>query len=268
MNCVGLLGMNEHDDWLNDGRFIERKEIADDDHLMHCLRCKKELYIDFTNNVVKPCKFSAGIDIKNYDEFFQYIKDINNDIKRPECNYCHEKDPEFRLLGNALWLRPGHGNSHTEIVLSDDFDEDILTRYVTYIAEDYHKFACICIAGYEPGYKIIEQNHVELIAKPFFAANKLKFRRLRYDFKTKLDFSVQRARQIAFYLKKMQKRYPRIDFSIQPENYAEDGFVEKMNVFVYGGFEITTNTDEVNQQLFKIYGRRDNIKLPPGFEYI
>ena len=63
----------------------------------------------------------------------------------------------------------------------------------------------------------------------------------------------------------MQKRYPRIDFSIEPKNYSKDGFVEKMNVFVYAGFEIITTTDELNQQLFKIYGRRDNIKLPPGF---
>jgi hypothetical protein len=232
--------MGIHDDYLQDDTFIERHEITEDDYKKYCVRCTKELWVDFTKNLVKPCKFSAGVDIKDYDGFFQYVKDINNDVKRDECNYCHIKDPEFRLLGNKLWLTPGQGNSHTEIVIDDNFDNDLLIKYVNYIAEDYYKFACICIVNNEPGKNIIEQNHIELIAKPFFAANKLKNRRLRYDFFTKLDFSIERTKKIIRYMKKMQRRYPTLDINIQPTEYSltTNNFLEKIDLFITADFEI------------------------------
>ena len=257
-------------DYLDENTIVELIEIHDDDYYKHCVRCTKEVYIDFKKNLIKPCEFSAGVSLTDYDNYLKYIEDINNKVKRTECNYCHLNNNYWRIEGNKLWTTPGQGNSHTEIILDDKFDNNLLIKYVNYIAEDYNKFACICIVNDEPGKNIIEQNHIELIAKPFFAANKLIYRRLRYDFFTKLDFSIERTKKIIRYMKKMQRRYPKLDIIIQPLKYSleTDNFLEKIDLFATAEFEIVANTNVVWKRLKELYNNRDNIKLPPGFEDI
>lgn len=240
---------------------IEIIEIPETDYNKYCVVCTKEIWIDFSTHTVKPCKFSKGIDVNNFEGYLNYIDDINKNVKRDECNYCHQINPNFRLEKNALWLRPGHGNSHVEFILGDAFDNDTLVKYVNLIAEDYNKFACICVAGKEPGHTIIEQNHIELIAKPFFAANRLKYRRLRYDFKTKLDFSIKRTQQIVHYFKKMQTQYPRLDINIQPEYHSADKFDEKIDLFVNAEFEIVATSMNTKIRLENRYKNHKTIKL-------
>lgn len=254
--------MGIHDDHLKDGTFVERPEITENDYKKWCVRCTKELWVDFTKDVVKPCNFSTGRNINDYDGFFKYVEDINNNIKRDECNYCHIKDPEFRLLGNELWLTPGRGNSHTEFTIVDKFDKDLLEKYVKYIAKDYYKFACICITNDEPGHNIIEQNHIELIAKPFFEANRLKHRRLRYDFRTELNYSTERTVQIISYMKEMQKKYPTVDINIQPsEKSLNNNFDKKISLFIDAGFEIVVRTEKIRTRLEDHFKQREKSKM-------
>ena len=261
--------MNELYDCLEDGTIIKIKEIADDDYFKHCVRCTKEVYINFKKNLIKPCEFSAGIDVNDYNSYLKYVEDINNKVNRIECNYCHINNDHWRIEGNKLWTTPGHGNSHVEFVLGDTFDNNILKKHVCAIAENFHTFACISVGGNEPGLSILEQDHIQLIAKPFFAVNKLKFRRLRYDFVTRLKFSTERAKQIVDYMQKMQKQYPTLDINIQPKNSSiKNNFDEKIDLFVNAGFEIVANTNIIQARLKKLYNNRDNIKLPPRFENV
>lgn len=254
--------MRNYVDYLDDGTEINMIEIPEDDHNRFCVRCTKEMWIDFSTQTIKPCRFSSGVHINDYDGFFQYVKDINNNVTRIECNYCHQINPNFRLEGNKLWTTPDHGNSHVEFILVNTFDNDILTKYVKVIAEDCNKFACISIAGDELGHTILEQNHIELIANPFFATNKLKYRKLRYDFKTNLDFSLNRTKKIIKYMKQMQNRYPLLNINIQPSELSlTNNFDEKIDLFVDAEFEIVARSEAVKARLETRYRTHKSIKL-------
>lgn len=254
--------MRIHDDYLKDGTFVKRLEISEDDYKKYCVRCTKEVYIDFKKNLIKPCEFSAGVSLTDYNSYLKYVNDINNKVKRTECNYCHLNNDHWRIQGNKLWTTPGHGNSHVEIILGNTFDNDILKKHVCAVAENFHAFACISISGNEPGLNIIEQDHIQLIAKPFFEVNRLKHRRLRYDFVTRLKFSTDRAKQIIDYMQNMQKQYPTLDINIQPKNSSiKNNFDEKMDLFVNAGFEIVARSKSVKARLETRYKNHKNAKL-------
>jgi hypothetical protein len=249
-------------DYFLDGTKIEMIEIPETDHSKYCVRCTKEMWVDFSTQTVKPCSFSSGVHIDDYNGFFQYINDINNNVKRIECNYCHQINPNFRLEGNSLWTTPHHGNSHVEFILGDTFDNDTLIKYVNLIAEDCNKFACICVSGDEPGKTMLEQNHIELIANPFFLVNRLKYRKLRYDFKTNLDFSLKRTKRIVKYMKAMRKRYPNLNINIQPSELSlTKDFDEKIDLFVNAKFEIVARSLATKDRLETRYSNHKNIKL-------
>ncbi len=242
---------------------VEIVEIPEDDHNKFCVTCTKEIWIDFKEKTIKPCAVSTGISFDDPDNFFQYIEDINNNVTRPECNYCYKIDPSFRLQKNIIWTTPDHGNSHVEINLSRNYNSDILHKFVTHIAKDYQKFACICIAGPEPGQTILEQNHIEIIAKPFFATNKLLNRRLRYDFKTNLQFSITRTQRIIKYMKQMKETYPSLNINIQPSEKSLDNvnFNRKIDLFVDAEFEIFCTSKAVKDHLQSRYYNHETIKL-------
>lgn len=260
--------MSIHNDYLYNGTYVERKEILDDDYNKYCVTCTKEVYVDFQKKLVKPCEVSLGIDIHDFKLFKQYIEDVNNNVNRIECSYCN-KNNSYRLQGNKLWTTPGHGNTHVEIILDSTYNKKILEKHVKSIAKDYNRFACISITGDEPGLDIIEQDHIGIIARPFFAANKLKHRRLRYDFRTSFNYSQERSIKIVKYMKKMQVCYPTLDINIQPTvDSVNNDFIKKIDPFVIENFEIVVNSDIVHKQLRKFYSLNKNIKSPPGFENI
>lgn len=237
-------------DYLPNGQKVIMIEIAPDDYKKWCVRSTKEMWIDFTDNTVKPCSFSKGVDMKNFEAFINYVEDINNNITRSECNYCHSINPNFRIQGNELWTTPDHGNCHVEFKINDSFNKKIINKYVKYIAKNYHKFACICVTGDEPGKKIVEQNHIELIAKPFYNANRLKNRGLRYDFKTNFDFTIEQTKEIVSYMKKMQKKYRGVLVNIQPsEHSVNNDFDKKIELFVKSNFEIVARSNVVKDKL-------------------
>lgn len=250
-------------DYLKDGTPVEMIEISEDDYKKYCVRCTKEMWIDFSNQTIKPCKFSDGVNVDDYDGFFQYIKDINNNVKRTECNFCNNNiDPDFRLQGNETWTTPNHGNSHVEFFIDKTFDKNTLEKYIKKVASDNNKFACICIRTPETGNTIIEQNHIELIAKPFFAENKLKYRNLRYDFITNLDYSFQRTYQIIKYLNRMKKKYPHVHVNIQPTEISlKNDFDNKIDLFVNAGYEIVARSNATKTRLESRYKNHKTIKL-------
>lgn len=253
-------------DYLQDGTQINIIEIPESDYKKYCVRCTKEMWIDFTTQTIAPCSFSSGVHIGDYDGFFQYVNDINSNVKRPECNYCHNINPNFRLEGNKIWTTPGHGNCHVEFILDSQYNHNILHKFVTQIAKDYQKFACICIAGNEPGQTILEQNHIALIAEPFFGTNKRLNRQLRYDFKTNLQFSVTRTKKIIKYIKQMKETYPKLDINIQPSEKSLDNvnFNRKIDLFVDAGFEIFVTSRAVKDHLESRYHDHKTIKLTFG----
>ena len=242
---------------------VELIEIPEDDYNKFCVVCTKEIWIDFKKKTIKPCSVSTGISLDDPDNFFQYIEDINNNVTRPECNYCHKIDSSFRLWNNIKWTTPDNGNCHVEIILDSQYNHNILHKFVTQIAKDYQKFACICIAGNEPGQTILKQNHIALIAEPFFRTNKLLNRRLRYDFKTNLQFSITRTKKIIEYMKQMKETYPKLDINIQPSEKSLDNvnFNRKIDLFVDAGFEIFVTSGAVKDHLQSRYHDHKTIKL-------
>ena len=260
--------MDVREDYLNNGKYVELIEVLDDDYTKYCVTCTKEVYLDFQKKIVKPCEVSLGVSINDFNLFQQYVRDVNNHVNRVECSYCNQNN-SYRLQGNKLWTTPGHGNTHVEIILDKTYNKKILEKHVKAIAKDYNRFACISITGDEPGLNIIEQNHIGLIAKPFFTANKLKNRRLRYDFRTSFNYSQERSVQIVEYMKKMKVHYPTLDINIQPTMYSvNNNFVNKINPFVVENFEIVVNSDIMYNLLKNFYHSNKNIKLPPGVKNI
>lgn len=255
--------MGNHYDRLKDGTLVEMVEIQEDDYNKYCVRAIKEIWVDFKNNTVKPCYFNEGVQVDDYDKFFQLIEDINNNVTRTECNYCNNNmDPYFRISGNKMWLTPHHGNSHVEFYIDKTFNKDALEKYVKIVAKDHNKFACMCIRADEPGKTIIEQNHIELIAKPFFAENKLVNRNLRYDFITDLDFSLQRTYLIIKYFEKMKKKYPNVYVNIQPQEVSlKNDFDKKIDLFVDAGYEIVARSKATKTRLESRYKNHKTIKL-------
>ena len=249
-------------DYLPNGELVELIEILPEDTDKYCLRSCKELWVDFTKDIVKPCTHSQGVDIYDDNKFSQYLQDIDNEVVRSECNYCHKVNPDFRLDGNVLWSTPGHGNCHVEFLIDKTFTKDILEKYVKKIASDTNKFACICISKDEPGKDIIEENHIELIAKPFYEVNILRNRGLRYDFKTDLNFSIERTRKIIAYMRRMQRRYPGMLVNIQPSKKSlQNDFDKKIELFVKGKLEIVARTEETKVRLEMLYNKNKKMHL-------
>jgi len=262
--------MFDQKDYLHDGTPVILTEIEESDYKKYCVRSTKELLVDFSKNIIKPCAESKGIDLYDTEKFTQYLKDINNDVKRSECAYCHEVNKNYRIEGNKLWTTPGHGNCHVEFFIEDDYDKKIMEKYIRDIAYNYQKRACICVTGEEPGRTIIEQNHIKMVAKPFFAANKLRGRRLRYDFKTNLNFSQQRTIQIIKYFRKMSKKYPTININVQPQpDSLKHDFTNKINYFIKENIEVVLCNKEQVDKLLLIYKKLpSNIVLPPKLKNI
>ena len=262
--------MFDKKDYFYDGTPVMLIEIEDSDHKKYCVRSTKELWVDFSKNIIKPCVRSKGIDLYDTEKFNQYLKDINNDVKRSECVYCHEVNKNYRIEGNKLWTTPGHGNCHVEFYIEDDYDKKIMEKHIRAIADNHHRRACICVTGDEPGQTILEKDHIEIIAKPFFTANKIRNRRLRYDFKTKLNFSIQRTKQIVHYFNKMSKRYPRIDINVQPQpDSLKYDFTNKIDYFVQANIEIVLCNKEQTDKFLEMYDKLpSNIVLPYVIEHI
>lgn len=129
--------MFDQKDYLHDGTPVILTEIEESDYKKYCVRSTKELLVDFSKNIIKPCAESKGIDLYDTEKFTQYLKDINNDVKRSECAYCHEVNKNYRIEGNKLWTTPGHGNCHVEFFIEDDYDKKIMEKYIRDIAYNY-----------------------------------------------------------------------------------------------------------------------------------
>lgn len=106
------------------GRKVLRPgSVKSTDHLEYCLASTKENLAHAHENKMKPCSVSLGVNLADTTAYTQYKEDISAGIKRPECFKCwnnEERGVESeRQRGNKLWLNPEHGNSHTEIILSN-----------------------------------------------------------------------------------------------------------------------------------------------------
>lgn len=107
------------------GRQVSRPATVNpEDHNEFCVASTREVIAHAHIKKMKPCSASEGVELTDTKAFEKYKQDIKNGIRRPECHKCWaDEDQGFdseRIHGNRRWLDPWHGNSHTEIILSNN----------------------------------------------------------------------------------------------------------------------------------------------------
>ena len=98
--------------------------VSLEDLKLPCLRSTREIYFYGPKNRIAPCGVNEGFDANNIDAMYDCVNDVNNGIKRKECNHCWNDETHgtmsMRQKGNIGWSIPRHGNSHTEFTLSNE----------------------------------------------------------------------------------------------------------------------------------------------------
>ena len=202
------------DEVIVDGKTVKRTIIPDSDSNKFCLRSTKELLYNADNNLIKPCNNNFGV--QNFRDYKQLISDVNNGIKRKECNSCwhHEatrEDLSYRQIGNIIWANPDHGNCHVSISTKKNISQEnfkTIENIVIEVAKDYNKMACIGFTGSNVIKRILENNDdYGHLAKLFFTVNKMKDRKLNFDFQLEGYHNFNNISLIINYWKKLLEKY-------------------------------------------------------------
>lgn len=227
----------------------------------YCTRARCEIWVDFIEDVIKPCSVHRGIHIKNADQFDAHIEKIQQGTPLPECRSCVADKDRFRLEGNVMWNDPSIGNNHVEFYLDllKDLQPqyDFIERVVKRIALDESKDACIGMGMVENADSILQLDHLDRIVTPFYKYSKNLNRKLNVDFKSNFTFDPKRAEKIAVYLKNYTVKYPALTVLVWIKGnplHNHDLVYRQVKPFVVHKLQVICNNPETYKLLSKKFG--------------
>ena len=229
----------------------------------YCTRARCEIWVDFINDVIKPCSVHSGIPIKNAHAYDDHIDQIQAGTPLTQCRSCVADNHQFRHEGNVMWNDPTIGNNHVEFyldLLKDlqpqyDFIEQIVKR----IALDESLDACIGMGMEENADSVLQLDHLDKIVRPFYKYSKNPKRKLTCDFKSNFTMDPNRAEKIAQYIRNYMDQYPYLTVLVWIKGYPfhnHDIVYRQVRPFVTNRLPVICNNPDTYRLLSKQFGTK------------